>query len=97
MSVIQKCKDSGIAEIIISSLVVTEKINVRMIIEANESLRNFCRQNGFNFIDNRNIPPTKLCRDRLHLIESGKKILANNFIHGINNYFQVTNSPINIF
>ena len=39
MSVIQKCKDSGIAEIIISSL-------VRVIIEANESLRNFCRQNG---------------------------------------------------
>ena len=96
MRVIQKCKDSGIAEIIISSLVVTEKISVRVIIEANESLRNFCRQNGFNYIDNRNIPPTKLYRDRLHLIESGKKILANNFIHGINNYFQVTNFPINI-
>ena len=71
MSVIQKCKDSGIAEIIISSLVVTEKINVRVIIEANESLRNFCRQNGFDYIDHRNIPPTKLYRDRLHLIESG--------------------------
>ena len=97
MSVIQKCKDSGIAEIIISLLVVTEEINVRVIIGANESLRNFCRQNGFNFIDNRNIPPTKLYRDRLHLIESGKKILANNFIHGINNYFQVTNFPTNIF
>ena len=68
-----------------------------MIIEANESLRNFFRQNGLDYIDNRNIPPTKLYRDRLHLIESGKNILANNFFHGINNCFQVTNFPINIF
>ena len=97
LTIAQKCKDSGVNEIIISSLVVTEKISLRIIIEANESLRNFCKQNGFNFIDNSNIPSNKLYRDKLHLIESGKDMLANNFIDGINDYFHITNFPITIF
>ena len=40
---------------------------------------------GFGFINNINITSQYLWKDGLHLIESGKVILANNFIHSINN------------
>ena len=29
------------------------------------------------------------CEHRLHLLETGKYILANNFMNGINNYFSL--------
>ena len=96
-SIAQKCKEKGVSEIIISSMVITERVNANIIVEANESLRNFCRQNGFYFIDNSNIGTSKLYRDKLHLLESGKDILGKNFIDGINNYFQVANFPIMSF
>ena len=54
-------------------------------IRVNKSLKNFCMANGFCFVNNDNISEGNLYKDRLHLLEAGKRILANNFINGINN------------
>ena len=43
--------------------------------------------NGFCFVNNNNISEGNLYKNRLHLLEAAKLIVANNFINGINNYY----------
>ena len=87
LEISQRFKEYGIEEIIISSLVVKERIDPSMLARVNESLCNMCRENGFYFADNSNISVDNLFKDKLHLLDSGKTVLANNFIYCINNYF----------
>ena len=42
-----KCKEHGIEEIIMSSLVVTQNIDLNLLARVNASLCNMCRENGF--------------------------------------------------
>ena len=42
---------------------------------------------GFSFVNNDNVSEENLYKDRLHLLEAGKRILAGNFINGIDNYY----------
>ena len=55
----------------------------------NQRISNMCRDNSFVFIDNNNIPTSSLLRDSLHLLEVGKRILANNFIDNLNNSLRI--------
>ena len=74
MEISQSCKEHGIKEIIISSLVVTERIDPNLLARAHASLCNMCRENGFCFVDNSNISVDNLFKDKLHLLDSGKTI-----------------------
>ena len=87
MLIALQCKDHGVKDIILSSVVATDRVNADVIIHFNESLKNLCRANGFCFVNKDNISEGNLYKDRLHLLEAGKRILANNFINGINNYY----------
>ena len=90
LEISQRCKEHGIEEIIISSLVVTERIDPNLLAHVNASLCNMCRENRFCFVDNSKISVDNLFKDKLHLLDSDKTILANNFIYCINNYFVLT-------
>ena len=87
MRIAHQCKEHGVKEIILSSVVATGRVNADVLIHFNESLKNLCRANGFCFVNNDNISEGNLYKDRLHLLEAGKRILANNIINGINNYY----------
>ena len=50
-------------------------------------ISSYSRENAYFYIDNRNIRGFCLYKDDLHLLESGKKILANIFIVNLNNFF----------
>ena len=52
-----------------------------------------CKNNNFIFVDNGNISNIHLFDDGLHLVESGRCILANNVIDRINNFFNFINTP----
>ena len=43
-------------------------------------LKQICEENGYFFIDNSNIEIRDLWKDGIHLLESGKTKLAENFI-----------------
>ena len=73
-------------EIILSSVVATGRVNADVLIHFNESLKNFRRANVICFVDS-DISKGHLYKDRLHLLEAGKRTLANDAIKGINNYF----------
>ena len=61
--------------------------------EVNEKISFLCNNNNFIFVDNSNISSIHLFDDGLHLVESGRCILANNVIDQINNFFISTLSP----
>ena len=69
------------------SLVVTERIDPNLLARVNASLCNMCGENGFCFVDNSKISVDNLFKDKSHLLDSGKTVLANNFIYCINNCF----------
>ena len=50
-------------------------------------LKQICEENGYFFIDNSNIEIRDLWKDGIHLIESGKTKLAENFIYFLNNSY----------
>ena len=98
MKTAYQCKDHGVKEIILSSVLATGRVNANVLIHFNESFKNLCRENGFCFVNNDDISEGNLYIDRLHLRKAVKHMLANNFINGINNnYFLLKHRENNHF
>ena len=57
--------------------------------KVNDYLQKFCFENKFYFMDNSKIKRDDFFIDGLHLLESGKVILANNFIYYLNSIHSV--------
>ena len=55
----------------------------------NNKISQLCRENNFKFINNNSITEKHLYRDDLHLLYSGKIILANNIINTINDFLSM--------
>ena len=51
-----KCKSAGVTRILISGIVVNNKLTSIYISSVNQRISNMCRDNTFVFIDNNNIP-----------------------------------------
>ena len=92
MSVGRKCKDAGINEAIISSIVCRKSSRFQMKINEVDSVFKYLYViNGFTFIDNANITNYDICDDLIHLKYSGTCKLANNFINVINKLLDTRN------
>ena len=97
--IIEKCKRAGVRNIFVSSLVYTTRVSLPTLERVHILISNYCHKDACFYIDNRNIRGFCLQKDSLHLLESGKKILANNSIVSLNKCFleQHTPSSTNIF
>ena len=84
-----KCKSAGVKRVLISGIVVNNKLTSAYISSVNQRISNMCRDNSFVFTDKNNIPTSSFIRDGLHLLEVGKRILANNFIDNLNNFLRI--------
>ena len=86
-----KCTKFGVKNNFISGLVYTTRINIGILEKIHVVIQNFCQENGWFYVDNRNIQGKHLYKDGLHLMEEGKIILARNLIFCLNkatsNYF----------
>ena len=83
-------QDKGVNEIIISGLTCCkDQYHNSRVLKVNYYLQKFCFENKFYFIDNSKIKRDHLFRDGLHFLESGKVILANNFLHYSNSIYSV--------
>ena len=51
-----KCKSAGVKRVLISEIVVNNKLISARITSANQRISNNCRDNSFVLIDNNNIP-----------------------------------------
>ena len=85
----QKYKSAGATSILISGIVVNNKLTNVYISSVNQRIANICRDNTFVFIDKNKIPTSSLFYHGLYLLEIGKRTLANKFIDNSNNFLQV--------
>ena len=78
-------QDKGVNEIIISGLIYRKgQYHNSRASKVKDYFQKCCFENRFYFIDN-----PKIKRDGLHLLESGKVILADNFIYCLNSIHSV--------
>ena len=54
--------------------------------KVNELIIKLCEENCLHFINNKNITTRHLFKEELHLLESEKCSLANNFIDSLNHF-----------
>ena len=81
----EKCFSYGIENFFISSVVSNKRYNGYFLERVSAQIAKFCKENNYDFIDHSN--STHLYDDSLHLLESGKIILANNIINCLNTIF----------
>ena len=88
-TIIEKCQFYGIKSIFISDLVYATSVRLSILEETYKKfealfvIASLSQQRSI-LIDNRNIRCRHLYRDRVHLLESGKRILANIYITFLN-------------
>ena len=87
--IVLKCKSAGVKRVLVSEIVVNNKLTNAYISSVNQRISNMCRDSSFVFIDNNNIPTSSLFHDGLHVLEVGKRILANNFIANLSNFLRI--------
>lgn len=91
---VRKCRLFGVKNMFVSGLVYTRRIRVNILNDLQKKLVDICREMNVYYIDNTNIKGVSLFKDGLHLLDSGKKILAKNFVNSINNFLSVMHKPI---
>ena len=84
-----KCISYGVCKIFISSICFNNRTNNEYRMAINNKISQLCRENNFKFINNNSITEKHLYRDDLHLLYSGKIILANNIINTINDFLSM--------
>ena len=83
----KSCIDLGVKEVVTSSILPKRSIALtRLIRQVNDSLREPCVLNGFDFISNDNISRTYLWKDEIHLEDLSTNILAGNFVEFLNSF-----------
>ena len=88
-SMVENCHTFGIKNVFISGLVYTIRIGLSVLKRTHEMILHLCIKLGICYVDNRNIRMKHLWKDGLHLVESGKVILANNFLSYLSKYFLI--------
>ena len=78
----------GMSKIFVSSDLNTREVSSNMVVKLNLDIENMCKNNSFHFIDNNNIPMNFLYKDGLHLLYSGKELLAKKIYFNINNFLR---------
>ena len=86
-NIAQKCKRYGIQKVLISGLLTTNRLAQDCIEEVNKLIKNMCNIEGYCYGNIDNITRANLFKDGLHLLDTGKQILADNFVFNLNRNF----------
>ena len=86
-NIARKCKRDGIQKVLISGLLTTNRLAQDLIEEVNKLIKNMYNIEGYCYTNNDNITRAHLFKDDLHLSDSGKQILADNFVSNVNRNF----------
>ena len=81
-NITQRCKRDGIQKVL-----TTNRLAQDLVVEVNKLIKNMFNIEGYCYINNDNITRANLFKDGLHLADSGKQILADNFVSNVNRNF----------
>ena len=87
IDIAKECVQLGVKDVFVSSVTVNTRRSSAFISAVNNILQDKCATHQFHFIDNSNIKKEHLWKDGLHLNQSGKNLLMNNFLRSLNNFF----------
>ena len=90
---VDKCRKFGVKNILTSGFVFNTRVSLEVLEKIHEKLSTSCSGYGLTYIDNRNIREVHLCQHSLHLLQSGKKVLCNNFVSYLNSNFLMHPHP----
>ena len=85
------CQKYNIGKIYISAILPSTRTNIN-IYDINQKLRDLCMKHKFEFIDHEQITSKFLWNDGIHLLDSGKSILGQNFVNRVSNFFRKNDS-----
>ena len=78
---VDECHTYGVKNVFISGLVYTAaRIGLPVLERTHGMIANLCYKLSVCYVENRNMGRKHLRKDDLHLVESGKVILANKFL-----------------
>ena len=89
MSTTIKCISNGIAKVVVSGIVINNKMSDSFVADVNKNIAMISKKNSLVYMDNENIPKSCLFTDGLHLIEMEKRISVNNFIDILNSFLEI--------
>ena len=81
-----QCPNHNIGTVFTSSIVYSTNVSYELLCNLNNFLHEECVKNGFYFIDNSGVTERDIWKDGVHMVESGKCLVANNFICHLNNF-----------
>ena len=96
-SMVEKCHTFAIKNVFISGLVYTTRTGLPVLERTHEMILHLCNKLGICYLDNRNIRMKHLWKNGLHLVESGKVILANNFLSYLSKCFLILTHHLGLF
>ena len=80
------CQEYNIEKIYVSAILPSTRTNIN-IFDINKNLRDLCMKYNFEFIDRQQITTKFLWNDGIHLLDTGKSILGQNFVNRVSNFF----------
>ena len=86
-NIARKCKSYHMQKVLISGLLITNRLAQDLIEEVNRLIKNLCNIEGYCYVNNVNLTSASLFKDGLHLLDTGNQILADNFLFNINRNF----------
>ena len=89
MSTTIKCISNGIAKVVVSGIVINNKMSDSFVADVNKNIAMISKKNSLVYMDNANIPKSCLFTDGLLLIEMEKRISVNNFIDILNSFLEI--------
>ena len=87
IDIAKECVRLDVKDVFVSSVMINTRRSSAFISTVNNILQDKCATHQFHFIDNLNIKKEHLWKDGLHLNQSGKDLLMNNFLCSLNNSF----------
>ena len=84
-----KCTSNGIAKLVVSGIVINNKMSHSFVGDVNKKIAMMCKKNLLVYVDNANIPKSCLFTDGLQLVEERKRTLANSFIDILNSFLVI--------
>ena len=90
---VKTCRKIGVKNMFVSGLVYTKRIKIEILEDLHKKLVSVYKEIQVHFIDTKNICGFNLFKDVLHLLGSGKRLFANNFIFNFTNVLTVIHRP----
>ena len=81
------CQMYNFGKIYISAILPSTRANIN-IFDINKKLRDLCMKHNFEFIDHEQKTTKFLWNDGIHLLDTGKSILGQNFVNRVSNFFR---------